>query len=169
MKEHASQTTAQRRINKEKKDLEKALEERKTDDDSTLSNFTILFPTLEEDPFEWGAKIVPPSDSFYANGEFFLRIKFSSDYPFKPPKIYFKTRIYHPNINSSGAICLDILNDKWTPAFTIEKTMISLMVLLENPNPKDPLVPEIARIYSTDKVKYKEKCQEHVKRYAIPK
>lgn len=168
MKEHTSFTTAQRRINKERKDLEKAIEERRDGDDSTLRNFTIYFPSSDEDQFEWTAKITPPDDSYYKGGEFFLRIKFSSDYPFKPPKIYFKTRIYHPNINSSGAICLDILNDKWTPAFTIEKTMISLMVLLENPYPQDPLVPEIARIYLTDKAKYKEKVQEYVKRYATP-
>ncbi|KCZ82258.1 hypothetical protein H312_00281 [Anncaliia algerae PRA339] len=168
MKEHTAFTTAHKRINKERKDLEKAIEDKNNGNDSTLCHFTIYFPNCDEDQFEWTAKITPPDDSYYHSGEFYLRIKFSSEYPFKPPKIYFKTRIYHPNINSSGAICLDILNDKWTPAFTIEKTMISLMVLLENPNPKDPLVPEIARIFITDKEKFKEKVQEYVKKYAMP-
>lgn len=52
-----------------------------------------------------------PDDSPYVGGVFFLNIHFPTDYPFKPPKINFVTRIYHPNINQNGAICLDILKD----------------------------------------------------------
>ena len=47
----------------------------------------------------------------YEGGVFFLNIHFPNDYPFKPPKLTFSTRIYHPNINSNGSICLDILKD----------------------------------------------------------
>src|SRR5437660_406756 len=61
------------------------------------------------------------SDSPYASGVFFLAIHFPTDYPFKPPKVNFTTRIYHPNINSNGSICLDILRDQWSPALTISK------------------------------------------------
>lgn len=60
-------------------------------------------------------------DSPYAGGVFFLAIHFPTDYPFKPPKVNFTTRIYHPNINSNGSICLDILRDQWSPALTISK------------------------------------------------
>lgn len=59
--------------------------------------------------------------SCYAEGVFFLAIHFPTDYPFKPPKVNFTTRIYHPNINSNGSICLDILRDQWSPALTISK------------------------------------------------
>jgi ubiquitin-protein ligase len=60
-------------------------------------------------------------DSPYSGGVFFLAIHFPTDYPFKPPKVNFTTRIYHPNINSNGSICLDILRDQWSPALTISK------------------------------------------------
>lgn len=63
-------------------------------------------------------------DSPYAGGVFFLAIHFPTDYPFKPPKVNFTTRIYHPNINSNGSICLDILRDQWSPALTISKGML---------------------------------------------
>lgn len=61
------------------------------------------------------------TDSPYSGGVFFLTIHFPTDYPFKPPKVNFTTRIYHPNINSNGSICLDILRDQWSPALTISK------------------------------------------------
>lgn len=60
-------------------------------------------------------------ESPYSGGVFFLGIHFPTDYPFKPPKVNFTTRIYHPNINSNGSICLDILRDQWSPALTISK------------------------------------------------
>src|SRR5580704_15792690 len=63
-------------------------------------------------------------DSPYSGGVFFLSIHFPTDYPFKPPKVNFTTRIYHPNINSNGSICLDILRDQWSPALTISKGRI---------------------------------------------
>lgn len=63
----------------------------------------------------------PQSDSPYSGGVFFLSITFPTDYPFKPPKVSFQTKIYHPNINANGSICLDILRDQWSPALTISK------------------------------------------------
>ena len=60
---------------------------------------------------------------YFAGGVFFLNIHFPTDYPFKPPKFAFTTRIYHPNINSNGAICLDILRSQWSPALTVSKVI----------------------------------------------
>ncbi len=74
-----------------------------------------------DDLFHWQATIMGPDDSPYAGGVFFLDIHFPADYPFKPPKVSFTTRIYHCNINSNGGICLDILKDQWSPALTISK------------------------------------------------
>ncbi|XP_067843765.1 ubiquitin-conjugating enzyme E2 E3 isoform X3 [Heptranchias perlo] len=74
--------------------------------------------------YEWRSTILGPPGSVYEGGVFFLDITFSSDYPFKPPKVTFRTRIYHCNINSQGVICLDILKDNWSPALTISKRIL---------------------------------------------
>lgn len=70
--------------------------------------------------------VASQSDSPYAGGVFFLTISFPTDYPFKPPKVSFTTKIYHPNINSNGSICLDILRDQWSPALTIAKGVLRI-------------------------------------------
>jgi len=117
--------------------------------------------------YSWDAMIVGPADSPYAGGMFKLEIHFPSDYPFKPPKVTFLTKIYHPNINSHGNICLDILKDQWSPALTVSKVLLSICSLLNDPNPKDPLVPDIADLYIKDKTKYEETARAWTQRYAI--
>merc|ERR1719359_1242573 len=114
----------------------------------------------------WQATIMGPPDSPYEGGVFFLEITFPSDYPFKPPKVKFCTRIYHPNINPSGGICLDILKDQWSPALTICKVLLSICSLLTDPNPDDPLVPEIAQQLQRDKKKHDQTVREWVRKYA---
>ena len=78
-----------------------------------------------------------PAGSPYAGGIYFLDIHFPPDYPFKPPKVTFRTRIYHCNINSNGQICLDILKDQWSPALTISKVLLSICSLLTDANPSE--------------------------------
>ena len=107
-----------------------------------------------------------PDDSPYVGGLFFLNITFPPDYPFKPPKLAFTTRIYHPNINSNGSICLDILKDQWSPALTISKVLLSISSLLTDPNPDDPLVAEIANIYKNDLAQYNANAREWTNKYA---
>ncbi|KAL1261710.1 hypothetical protein QQF64_006975 [Cirrhinus molitorella] len=121
-----------------------------------------------DDMFHWQATIMGPNDSPYQGGVFFLTIHFPTDYPFKPPKVAFTTRIYHPNINSNGSICLDILRSQWSPALTISKVLLSICSLLCDPNPDDPLVPEIARIYKTDREKYNRIAREWTQNHASP-
>ena len=102
--------------------------------------FSILLGT---DIYEWQAHITGPSDTPYAGGTFFLNIHLPKEYPFLPPKVTLQTRIYHCNINQNGAISLDILSDNWTPALSIATILISIMSLLSEPNPDNPLVSEI--------------------------
>lgn len=124
-------------------------------------------PIQEDDLFEWNAKIFGPKDTPYENGIFQLLMIFPSEYPFKPPKISFLTKIYHPNINSSGGICLDILKDAWSPALTIGKVLLSICSLLADPNPNDPLVPEIAKLYHDNPQKYEQIAREYTMKYAV--
>ena len=121
----------------------------------------------DTDQFHWQATIMGPPDSPYQGGLFFLNIHFPTDYPFKPPKVTFITKIFHPNINSNGAICLDILKDQWSPALTISKVLLSISSLLTDANPNDPLVPDIAQLYKTNRQMYNEKAREWTKKFAM--
>lgn len=108
----------------------------------------------KENIYSWTAQIYGPSDTSYEGGVFKLNIVYPKDYPFKPPKINFTTKVYHPNIDTSGNICLDILKDKWSPALTISKILLSICSLLNEPNPKDPLMPDIAKEFTNNRKLY---------------
>jgi ubiquitin-conjugating enzyme E2 D/E len=120
----------------------------------------------DENIFSWTASIIGPAESPYTGGVFFLSILFPTDYPFRPPKIHFITRIYHPNINPNGKICLDILRDQWSPALTVYKVLLSISSLLNDPNPEDALVTEIARVFKENRSHYEATAREWTQRYA---
>ena len=116
----------------------------------------------------WDAVILGPTGTPYAGGIFKLEIHFPTDYPFKSPKVVFNTKIYHPNISPSGAICLDILKNNWSPALTISKVLLSICSLLSDANPSDPLVPEVADIYVKDRARYDDTARLWTNLYAMP-
>ncbi|KFO18295.1 ubiquitin-conjugating enzyme E2 D2 [Fukomys damarensis] len=122
---------------------------------------------VDKDMFKWQATIMGPNDSPYQGGVFFLSIWFPLGYPFKPPKIAFTTRIYHPNIGKNGGICLDILKAEWSPVLTISKVLLSICSMLCDPNPQDPLVPEIAKMYLKDRREYERLAREWTEKYAM--
>ena len=119
-----------------------------------------------DDIYNWDATLMGPAGSVYEGGVFQLSIIFPSNYPFKAPKIKFITRIYHPNINSAGGICLDVLKDQWSPALTISKILLSICSLLDDPNPDDPLVPDIADQYTNNRVIYDMTAREWTVKFA---
>lgn len=116
--------------------------------------------------YEWNSTILGPPKSVYEGGVFFLDIHFPTDYPFKPPKVTFRTRIYHCNVNSQGVICLDILKDNWSPALTISKVLLSVCSLLTDCNPADPLVGNIAAQYISNREEHDRIAREWTRRYA---
>lgn len=144
------------------KRLKKDLQEITSDPPSHVSAGPI-----DDSNFElWEATIMGPSDSPYAGGVFKLDILFPENYPFKPPKIVFKTKIFHPNINKYGSICLDILNVKWSPAMSISKVLLSIVSLLTDPNPDDPLEKDIAILYNNNREEYKKQARNYTIKYA---
>lgn len=123
-------------------------------------------PVSENDMYNWEAMIFGPDDSPFAGGVFKLAITFPTDYPFRPPTVTFRTKVYHPNINASGAICLDILKREWAPSLTISKVLLSILSLLTDANPNDPLVPEIAAQYKRDRAEYDHTARDWTAAYA---
>lgn len=88
-------------------------------------------------------------------------------YPFQPVKMKFITKVYHPNVSSaSGAICLDILKDAWSPVLTLKSSMISLQSLLCSPEPNDPQDAEVAKHYMTSKSSFEETARYWTEIYA---
>ena len=120
----------------------------------------------DENLFDWEATLMGPSESPYEGGVFFVDVHFSKDYPFKPPKCIFRTKMYHCNINSKGEICLDILKDHWSPALTISKVLLSISSLLTDANPADPLVGCIAHEYVHDRAAHDATALQWTQKYA---
>lgn len=108
-----------------------------------------------------------PPGTPYEGGLFQVDINIPNEYPFKPPQMKFATKIYHPNISSvTGAICLDILKDAWTPILTLKNSLISLQSLLQSPEPNDPQDAEVAKHYLTNKKGFEETATYWTKIYA---
>eukprot|EP01103_Thecamoeba_quadrilineata_P000542 TRINITY_DN10471_c0_g1_i1.p1 TRINITY_DN10471_c0_g1~~TRINITY_DN10471_c0_g1_i1.p1 ORF type:complete len:159 (+),score=16.82 TRINITY_DN10471_c0_g1_i1:33-509(+) len=112
-----------------------------------------------ENIFSWNATIFGPDESEWEGGIFSLRMTFSELYPTKPPKVRFTTPIYHPNVYTDGSLCLDILQDKWSPIYSVSTILTSVQSLLLDPNPDSPANPEAARLYVQDRKAYKQRVR----------
>ncbi|HMP28010.1 MAG TPA: ubiquitin-conjugating enzyme E2 [Saprospiraceae bacterium] len=115
----------------------------------------------------WQLALLGPDDTPYFGGTYLIDITFPKDYPFSPPSITFLTKIYHPNINHKGEICMEILKDGWNPSHTLGDIMSDIQLLLKTPKPDDPLVTEIANQYKKDRGAYIKKAEEVTQKYAI--
>lgn len=121
----------------------------------------------QHDFFNWHGFIIGPDETPYQGGKFKLSIIFPKDYPFSPPMITFETKIFHPNINRHGSICIDILKNKWSPVLTLSKILLSISSLLSEPNSSDPLEADIANLLDKDINKYNETAKEWTYKYAL--
>jgi ubiquitin-conjugating enzyme E2 D len=113
------------------------------------------------------AVIRGPVDTPYENEIFVLDIQVPSDYPYKPPKVKFITKVFHPNISSKGEICLDTLGTMWRPACSIEKTLLSIVALLSDPNTDDFLEPESAYLYKENRKEYNRIARKWTQKYSM--
>jgi ubiquitin-conjugating enzyme E2 N len=114
----------------------------------------------------FAVNILGPQETPYDGGMFELELFLPEEYPMAAPKVRFLTKIYHPNIDSLGRICLDILKDKWSPALQIRTVLISIQALLSSPNPSDPLSEKIAKHWLTDENAAIAMAKEWTKTYA---
>ncbi len=121
----------------------------------------------EDDPTKWRILFFGPSDSGFDGGVYKLIVNFKGKYPYEPPICQFETKIYHPNIDMAGRICLDILKTNWSPALSVAKLVMSIISLLTDPNPMSPLNGEAAQLYLHNKDEYVKKQLEYTKKYAI--
>lgn len=146
------------RIDKEYQDLTKNKKEN-----------TVEVCLVDNNICHWKGKIKGPIDTVYTGGIFIIDIVIPPDYPFKPPKMKFDTKIWHPNISSvTGAICLDILKNEWTPALTIRTALISLQALMCEPVPTDPQDAVVAKQYMSNYKEFEKTAKQWVKDYANP-
>lgn len=157
----ASSTKALKRLRKEYSRLSK-----EKDISENISVGPVTDKYGKQNFFHWIGTIIGPVDTPFQGGIFKVDITIGKEYPFKAPKIKFITKMYHPNINEKGAICLDILKNKWTASLTIYKTVLSICTLLNDPNPSDPLVEHIANLYNRDRKAYEKKVTEYTRLYA---
>ncbi|XP_074589826.1 ubiquitin-conjugating enzyme E2 19-like [Curcuma longa] len=98
--------------------------------------------------FCWKGTINGSKDTVYEGTVYKLSLVFPTDYPFKPPKVKFDTVCFHPNVDLSGNICLDILQDKWSSAYDVRTILLSIQSLLGEPNNDSPLNNQAAALWS---------------------
>ncbi|XAO25729.1 ubiquitin-conjugating enzyme E2 N [Cryptococcus bacillisporus CA1280] len=110
--------------------------------------------------------VAGPDSSPYEGGVFKLELFLPEEYPMNPPKVRFLTKIYHPNIDKLGRICLDILKDKWSPALQIRTVLLSIQALLGAPNPDDPLANDVAQNWKENQSAAIAQAREWTQKYA---
>jgi len=119
---------------------------------------------MGDDIFRWYVEIQGPPDSPFEGGTYTLLVTFPSSYPFKPPRVKFETRIFHPNINQAGDICLDTISSQWAPSISMAQVLLSIIALLSDPNPSDPINWEAARVLREDPDNYNRMVRDMVAR-----
>jgi ubiquitin-conjugating enzyme E2 C len=113
------------------------------------------FPDTPSDLLAWTATIAGPAETPYASLSLKLSFAFPANYPYAPPTVLFKTPIYHPNVDFSGRICLDILKDKWSAVYNVQSVLLSLQSLLGEPNNSSPLNGQAAQLWESDPAEFK--------------
>ena len=128
----------------------------------TLQDGVTAAPLNESDLFEWQAFITGPEQTSYEGGLYELTLSIPCDYPVKAPKVRFKTEMFHPNIYKNGDICIDILQDQWSEVMSIEKILISIRSLLNEPNDKSPANAEAALLYKEHRNEFNQRIRDDI-------
>ncbi|NXT71193.1 UBE2B enzyme, partial [Chaetops frenatus] len=123
----------------------------------------------ENNIMQWNAVIFGPEGTpfedgnclivliFVWTGTFKLVIEFSEEYPNKPPTVRFLSKMFHPNVYADGSICLDILQNRWSPTYDVSSILTSIQSLLDEPNPNSPANSQAAQLYQENKREYEKR------------
>ncbi|EDW38162.1 GL12172 [Drosophila persimilis] len=120
----------------------------------------------DESIMVWKILLVPERPP-YNKGAFRIEVTFPDVYPFQPPKVMFKTKIYHPNIDETGLVCLPIISsDNWKPTTSTEKVLEALVGILHEPEPEHSLRADVAEEFVTNRKKFMKNAEEFTKKNA---
>ena len=129
------------------------------------TNFDSITAIPDDDNlFKWTALIFGPEGTEWDGGCFKLQMSFSDQYPNKAPEVRFVTDIFHPNVYKDGKICLDILQNNWSPVYDVQNVLISIQQLLTDPNNKSPANNEAAMLFSDNYKEYIRRVKECVEK-----
>lgn len=122
----------------------------------------IVFPD-PKNIMEMDVKVTPMNDSLYHGGKYVFSLSFPMDYPMKPPKLFLKHKIFHPNMDLEGHVCLPLVRDDWKPVTTLYQIICGLIFLFASPNPKDPLNPDAGALMNDNYEEFKKVVKETLK------
>ncbi|KAI9031259.1 ubiquitin-conjugating enzyme/RWD-like protein [Hyaloraphidium curvatum] len=117
---------------------------------------------LADNVLLWNAVIFGPEETPFEDGTFKLILTFDESYPTKPPHVKFVSRMFHPNVYANGDLCLDILQNRWSPTYDVSAILTSIQSLLHDPNPSSPANAEAARLFMENRKEYNKKVRETV-------
>ncbi|KAI0978138.1 hypothetical protein GJ496_003750 [Pomphorhynchus laevis] len=129
-------------------------------------------PRNDENYFIWEAIITGPKNTPFENGMYFCTLEFPDDYPLSPPKMTFTTNLYHPNVYTDGRVCISILHapgddptgyetkaERWSPVQSVEKILLSVMLMLAEPNDESPANIEAAKLWREDREEFNRRAR----------
>lgn len=117
---------------------------------------------MADDIMSWHALMFGPEDTPWEGGTFQLAVTFTEEFPTKPPHVKFLSRMFHPNIYNNGEICLDILQNQWSPIYDISAILTSIQSLLTDPNPNSPANGEAAKLWTENRREYNRRVSQIV-------
>jgi ubiquitin-conjugating enzyme E2 A len=120
------------------------------------------FPTFNN--LSRNAVIIGPADTPFEDGTFRLVMQFEEQYPNKPPGVKFVSTMFHPNVYGTGELCLDILQNRWSPTYDVAAILTSIQSLLNDPNISSPANVEASNLYKDNRREYTKRVRETVEK-----
>jgi len=153
--------SAIRRLKKELEDVKQT--------NSVSSSFFYNVDVPESNMLHWEGVLVLDKEPYAcksAKKGFRLEMNFPPEYPFKPPKVLFKTKVYHPNVDEKGQVCLPIIApENWKPATKANQVLLALKSLFEEPEPSGALRGDVAEVFTKNKEVFNATAQEYVEKF----